>query len=1311
MATFSPDTTVKETVNVNYHDRITGQKVVMINRENEFYGTFKGVAELSGTTLVNPTIEGGTLHGTKIVDDEGKAVNLSDYAQSIVDLEQADEDIRREFAEADNSLYRRIKSEAGEMSGGAAKDACDALSVELVGKMELADETLRSELEAHTSLSEEKFTSVEDRLTESTARIDIVDGKAEENKASITELEETVKNIKSASVGGLVYRGSVNIESDTETFGDIIESLEGSGEVKTGYMYSVVSTVDAPEKIEGKKVDSGDMIILKNITDTKTASDIRKINIEVIDAMDKTVIQKIDNAMAKMSEIESTMGGMEGTLATKEEVNTVRTGLQTAYQNLHDEIVGVRNNLNDSFGHVSDRIDGIDARIDNVHDELQTKVDEAAIISEANERRSADDTLRSSITGIQSTVTALDDRVDSVESGLETETARATGVESTLDVRITEEESRATTKEGELETAIGAEAERAATAESGLASDIAGVRSDLTEEVERATTKETEIATSVSNEKTRAEGVEADIRDELDTAKTELETSIETEKTRAELAESELESLLNAEQTARETKDIELGNRMSDMYSDLTGYIDEEALTRKTADEELDAKFDLALTTEIENRQKGDTEIKHDLIGSMKYVGHITLSCDDSGTPTQTLREMFHDYIENSLNVDPDTYPLKNGWIYQITIDTELTGQSLATLRVGDGTDDSFQIWDRDYIVIHKRENMTDLTSNYDPSVLWNELSRENIDIIDAMDDNVVVEEQLAEAIANLSIAIESEKTRATTKETEIATSVSNEKTRAEAKEAEIVEAIASAKSELEGSIGSLETSLTESINGEATRATGAESVLDGKITAEAERATTKEGELEAAIGAEAERAATAESGLAQQIEEEAQTREGDDDYLSGRIDGLLDNFKYYEAERYTAYEVMPTKVVIHAGTDLSANVNLGDGVISSLIDVTRCEEDFNLSGLITMQLPTDIPAGMTETFQLRCIPAYIEDTRALGIWVDWGDGSITNISDEGVVTNDSPRQDASKIGYTLAHFTHTYTTPGKYIVEIHGKGYYGVLRKESLTSDSTVDTLMSRVLDYDLPLSRDVTNFTDLSRGAKRLIYVRLPSHVNWLEGVQNASSGFANCTNLIIAKGFFNLMWHARISSFFSGCTNLKKCDLRLNGYPTYKNKLSDGNISVFKNCEKLEGDIAEFLPVEGFAARVVDMDSCFYHCKSLGFDSLSCGYNTGANNTIWLGTATTPKILWGDTSKLWKTLTVFGNNTEDIKAHMPNLSGYVDLIPTKWGGTKPDNMAIDEAAAEVLATIADYELNPTGYTMDDFVGLLSSFMDKIC
>jgi hypothetical protein len=1298
MATFSPDTTVKETVNVNYHDRITGQKVVMINRENEFYGTFKGVSELSGSTFVDPTIEGGTLHGTKIVDDDGKALNLSEYAQAIYDLEQTDEDIRSEFADADIALYNRIKAESGESSGGAAKEACDALSVELVGKMELADEALKSQIEAHETLSEEKFTSVENRLTESSARIDIVDGKAEENKASITELESAIRDIKAESAGGLIYRGSVNIEADTETFGDMIESLEGSGEVKTGYMYSVRAEADAPEKIEDKKVGSGDMIILKNITGTKTASAIRKLNVEIIDAMDKNILQRVDNALTRMEEIEAAIGGIGG-FATKEEVNTVRAGLQTTYQSLHDEIGSVNSTLNTSIDNVNDRISGIDARIDNTHDELQTKADEAAIISEANERREADNDIRTSITGFQSAVDALNDRVDTVQSGLEN-----------IETEIEAETTRAKSVESSLNGQIYSEEARAKSAENHLGSRIDDCINQVNDEVARALAKDVELENAIRSEMDRAQEAE-----------NHLGSRIEEEKTRAKLAEEELESLITAEQTARETGDIELGNRMTDMYSDLTGYIDEEALARKTADEELDAKFDLALTQEIEDRQNGDLEIKHDLIGSMKYVGHITLSCDDSGTPTQTLREMFHDYLENSLKVDPDTYPLKNGWIYQVTIDTELTGQSLATLQVGDGTSDSFEIWDRDYIVIHKRENMVDLTSNYDPSVLWNELSRENIDIIDAMDDNVVVEEQL-------SAAIQTERERAIHAEEELNSSLEEAR--------EYVEEQA--------------TNLNTAITNEAERAFGAEASLDSQITAEKDRAQIAEVDLGSRISncdnrisieieraqevdndhrsriddcttqinAEVSRAQEVENNLASRIgnctnriKDEEEIRENDDDYLSGRIDDLQDNFKYYEAERYTAYEVLANSVAIPAGTSLTAtNTSFGDGVTGSIIDGVRCAEDANLSVLTPMTLPTAIPVGMTETFQLRCIPAYIEDTKALNVWVSWGDGATTKISDDGVVTSDSPRTDASGIGYTLAHFTHTYTTPGKYIIEVHGNGYYGFFRYTSLTNTTTVNTLMSRVLDYDLPISHDLTNFTNLALGAKRLIYVRLPSHVNWLEGIQNGSKGFANCTNLIVAKGFFNLLWHARLSNFFLGCTNLKYCDLRLNGYPTYKNKVGDGNISVFDGCENLEGDIAQFLPVEGFASRVVNVDRCFYHCKKLGFDSLSCGANAGKNNEIWSGTATTPKILWGDTAKLWKSANVFGNNTTDILNNMPNLSGYVDLIPVSWGGRKPNNMAIDTAASEVLAEVANYELDPSGYTMDDFVGLLSSFMDKI-
>jgi small nuclear ribonucleoprotein (snRNP)-like protein len=52
---------IKETINVAHHpgyldDRVTIQKVRLLNEENEYWGTFKGTSELNNTVLSNSTI-------------------------------------------------------------------------------------------------------------------------------------------------------------------------------------------------------------------------------------------------------------------------------------------------------------------------------------------------------------------------------------------------------------------------------------------------------------------------------------------------------------------------------------------------------------------------------------------------------------------------------------------------------------------------------------------------------------------------------------------------------------------------------------------------------------------------------------------------------------------------------------------------------------------------------------------------------------------------------------------------------------------------------------------------------------------------------------------------------------------------------------------------------------------------------------------------------------------------------------------------------------------------------------------------------
>ena len=49
-------------------DGLTMQRVVFANKDNVYFGTFKGPLELSGSTMTDTTINGGKLNGTDITE-------------------------------------------------------------------------------------------------------------------------------------------------------------------------------------------------------------------------------------------------------------------------------------------------------------------------------------------------------------------------------------------------------------------------------------------------------------------------------------------------------------------------------------------------------------------------------------------------------------------------------------------------------------------------------------------------------------------------------------------------------------------------------------------------------------------------------------------------------------------------------------------------------------------------------------------------------------------------------------------------------------------------------------------------------------------------------------------------------------------------------------------------------------------------------------------------------------------------------------------------------------------------------------------
>jgi uncharacterized protein YjbI with pentapeptide repeats len=91
MATFNPyNSSIKESINVDFKDRHSPQKVILCNRENQFYGTFYGrlnacSVDINGGIIKNATLSNVNLGG----------IDLSGLQEQITEF-QTDFDLWRE---------------------------------------------------------------------------------------------------------------------------------------------------------------------------------------------------------------------------------------------------------------------------------------------------------------------------------------------------------------------------------------------------------------------------------------------------------------------------------------------------------------------------------------------------------------------------------------------------------------------------------------------------------------------------------------------------------------------------------------------------------------------------------------------------------------------------------------------------------------------------------------------------------------------------------------------------------------------------------------------------------------------------------------------------------------------------------------------------------------------------------------------------------------------------------------------------------------------------------------------------------------
>ena len=87
MATFNPySRAIKESINVDFRDRHSPQKVILCNRENKFYGEFIGTMNCCSVDFTGGRITDVELSNVSIYDASGKLWSLSSLSQRLADI-------------------------------------------------------------------------------------------------------------------------------------------------------------------------------------------------------------------------------------------------------------------------------------------------------------------------------------------------------------------------------------------------------------------------------------------------------------------------------------------------------------------------------------------------------------------------------------------------------------------------------------------------------------------------------------------------------------------------------------------------------------------------------------------------------------------------------------------------------------------------------------------------------------------------------------------------------------------------------------------------------------------------------------------------------------------------------------------------------------------------------------------------------------------------------------------------------------------------------------------------------------------------
>ena len=345
----------------------------------------------------------------------------------------------------------------------------------------------------------------------------------------------------------------------------------------------------------------------------------------------------------------------------------------------------------------------------------------------------------------------------------------------------------------------------------------------------------------------------------------------------------------------------------------------------------------------------------------------------------------------------------------------------------------------------------------------------------------------------------------------------------------------------------------------------------------------------------------------------------------------------------YTAFDVFPTYQDIVAGT---MPKELPEKLIPIIYE-GRSWDELNDAEKTESPISVTIPAQCTHAFNIRS-----EKCRKTGIdvVVDWGDGTVTELSDEnapGVIASERKHpytyiaEDPEDMGESTYTLFHTYKKPNQvYTVKIYGKDYYAIVNGIAFNGeeDLTKYNLLCRCWGINTPIASHLYNLSSFARRALRLFYVYFQSYTDSRE-LYNTSNAFIGCRNLRYVRGFGSQSIICRsCANMFSSCPALRYSDFRLPSIVLDKNAFA----TTYGGCKSLQSDITTLLPKSGFIAKKLDFQAVFSSSKITG---------------------TVPADI------LWKDKTIQWSNTERAFASCP--AEIRSQVPISWGGTASDDI----------------------------------------